>query len=109
MGMMEQEQEAGQGGYCIEIYVGPDNQVQSVGVEMKPAEGFNAQGTGRDVTDIEQALGMAMEIYQSGGQMDEPGAQPEESPEDAMMRGYNGPSGQRRGMGVNKVFDKGRM
>lgn len=105
---MEQEGSE-QGGYCIEIYVGPDNQVQSVGVEMKPAEGFNAQGTGRDVDHIEDALAMVMQIYEAGGQVGEPGAQPEESPEDAMMRGYNGPSGQRRGMGVNKIFDKGRM
>jgi len=67
--MIDQSAESDQeGGYCIEIYVGPGNRVMSVGVEQKPADGFDAQGTGHDVQDIKQALDMAMQIYQSGGQ-----------------------------------------
>lgn len=97
------EQKEPQGGYCIKIYVGADNQVQSVAVKQKEAEeAGESQDRGQPVQSIEEAMQAAMRIYQAGGDM-----QGQESPEDAAMRGYAGPSGMRKGVGLRKVFSEG--
>lgn len=84
-GMMQdqsQDQGQGDGGYCIEIYVGPGNRVMSIEVEPKSQDDQDETGeenSGTEVHDIKQALDMAMQIYQSGGQMDATQGQDRES------------------------------
>lgn len=99
-----------EGGYCIEIYVGPDNQVKGVKVEQKMMEG----GTEMEMEakmpagSIDEALSAAKGIYESGGKMD--GQMRQESAQDATMRGYGRGSfanQQGGGMGVRKVFSEG--
>lgn len=100
-----------QGGYCIEIYVGPDNKVQSVSVEQKSQEdaeegegGDEGQEMGVQVSDIRQALDVAMQIHKNNGSLD--GAQPtgaSEQEDSDLAEGYG--NGNIRGaMPIRKVF-----
>lgn len=107
---MQQMDEQEQGGYCIEIYVSADNQVQSVSVEQKDAEEAAEKEQSEDgmqVGDIKQALSLAMQIHQNKGQLPE-GAQVQDDgqqEQDDLMEGYG--NGNIRGNGsmpVRKVF-----
>lgn len=108
----EMAQDNGQkeeGGYCIEIYVGADNQVKGVKVEQKMMEGGAEMEVEAKMPakSIDEALSAAKGIYESGGKMD--GQMSQESAQDATMRGYGRGSfanQQGGGMGVRKVFSE---
>jgi hypothetical protein len=89
-----------QRGYCIEIYVGPDNQVQSISVQRKDGEEQEGHGSGQPVSSIDEALQAARQLYEQGGagtRSDDLGA----------MDGYRG-NGQRRNVaGIDDVFSRG--
>lgn len=101
-----------QGGYCIEIYVGPDNQVQSVKAERKPApppmgddkEFASSPDQEQSVGSIDDALEMARQIYEDGGQSAQPSGEDQEHAD--LMEGYGKGSyrAQRGGLPVRKVF-----
>ena len=83
--MTEQEEGAPTGGYEICIYVGADGQI-SVGVETaeyEAAEEEGAQAAGMEkesmqpVSDFQEAIKTAMDIYKANGKMAE--GQAEES------------------------------
>jgi hypothetical protein len=99
-----------QGGYCIEIYVGADNQVNGVKVEQKMMmEGGEMETeTKMPVQSIDEALSMAKGIYESGGQMhggDMGQMQGQGSAEQSQMKGYGrGSFANQQGVPVRKVF-----
>lgn len=108
---MQQDQSEGEGGYCIEIYVGPDNQVQSVSVEQKDAEEAAEKAQSEDgmqVGDIKQALSLVMQIHKNSGQLPDTGGEmPDEGQQeqDELMQGYgNGNIRGTGGMPMRKVF-----
>lgn len=116
-----------EGGYCIKIYVGADNQVKSVAVKSEselpeqdaqggqagaagaPAEGGEVEMMTRvPVDSIEGALALAQQAYDAQGQLPTDGAggmQQGDAMAD-MMQGYGkgGLRGQNEGMGIRKVF-----
>lgn len=82
--IMQEDQKTDGESYCIEIYVGPGNQVQSVKVEQKqgsqpndhddygaaPSDmGQPSHDEGMQVKSIDEALQTAARIYESGGKM----------------------------------------
>ena len=110
--------EQGQGGYCIEIYVGADGQPQSVNVEQKgmdedegmmPAHGEgHDEGKGVPVTSMDEAMAIVQQIVEKQGAMPE-GGKPPHDPEQEMRElqsGYGKGSyaAQQRGMPLGKVF-----
>lgn len=99
-----------EGGYCIEIYVGADNQVKGVKVEQKSMQGDASieMEASMPAQSIDEALSAAQGIYEAGGKID--GTMSQESAEDSTMRGYGRGSfanQQGGGMGVRKVFKEG--
>lgn len=112
-------QEQGQGGYCIEIYVGADGRPQSVNVETMDEDMGEDQHGGPDgmpdmaqseekgvpVASLEDAMSMVKQIVQNQGQMP-----PDQgTAEDQMMQGYGkgGVGAKRGGLPVRKVFSEG--
>lgn len=100
----EHEREEEAGGYCIKLYVGPDNKVRSVTVSEKPESGEEGQEQGQDAGSLAEAFEMVETIIEqrAGGQS----MQDERGDMDAAMSGYAGPSGQHRGMGIKRVFSE---
>ncbi len=96
----------GQAGYCIEIYVSPDNQVQSVGVSQRPKD---AEGVGRDVEALRRRCRWCRKSSNPAGRC--LWATPIRGPSahDQMMQGYGqgSLSSAGRGLSVRKVFDRG--
>ena len=99
-GMQENGKE--EDGYCIEIYVGADNQVKAVKVEQKSMGDVEIEAK-MGVGSIDEALSAAKGIYEAGGQLQgQPG---QESAEESQLRGYGkGSFANQRGLPVNKVF-----
>lgn len=115
-----------EGGYCIKIYVGADNQVKGVAVKrehempMGGEEGGQAGAAGAPeqeaememmtkvpVDSIEGALALVQQAYESQGQLPTGGEGMERGDAMAdMMQGYGkgGLRGQSEGMGIKKVF-----
>lgn len=105
-----------EGGYCIEIYVGADNQVKGVKVEQKGMQdGAEMEVEAKmPASSIEEALQVAQSIYQSGGKMEAGmmegamAARAQEQEDADLDEGYG--RGNIRGPGrmpVRKVFSNG--
>ena len=123
-GGMDQDmgQEQGQGGYCIEIYVGADGRPQSVNVEQKGADEDMPpmpdapppphEEKGVPVKSMEEAMQIVQQIVQNQGGMPEGGKPPHDPKQehDELMEGYGKGSyaAQQQGMPINRVF-KGNM
>lgn len=91
--MQGQDQGAQQGsedndGYCIEIHVKADGTI-TVSVESEAAEQAEDQNAESEsampVKSIKEALSMALDIFKSNGEMQQPGADM-----DQMNAGYTG-------------------
>lgn len=104
------------GGYCIEIYVGADNQVKAVKVEQKAMQGDAEMEVEAKmpVASIDEAIQAAQAIYEAQGKLDPQmmqgamAARAEAQENDEMMEGYG--RGNIRGNGrmpVGKVFAPG--
>ncbi len=87
-------------GYCIEIYVGPDNQVQSVGVSREPKQ-HDDSALQLGNTSIEQSLLLVRDIIEAGGELPTDGGMAQQDMADA-LEGYG--RGGLRGVPVQNVL-----